>query len=89
VSVSCICIIVQIAELSRADFVVEYTTNKRDAARAVQRALLAYRELFKGPVLVAVQAPQAAVQLLREAPILGDLPCVDVPPLAEDCRWVH
>lgn len=43
-----------------------------------------YRESYRGPLLVAVQAAGGYQRLQHAVPLLADLPCVDVPAVAED-----
>jgi hypothetical protein len=46
----------------------------------------AYREVQRGPVLVAVQCPGGAARLQADVPLLGEFPCITVPALSEDSR---
>ena len=77
----------QVEALSRVEWAVDYAADGIEAARALQRALLAYREAQRGPVIVAVQCPGGVARMRSEVPLLAEFPCAEVPPLAEDSRY--
>ena len=59
-----------------------------DALRTMQRALLQLRASHRGPLLLVNQGPTPSHLLRHTIPVLADFPCVDVPPHADDSRWV-
>lgn len=68
-------------------FSVEYARDALDAGRVLQRSLGAHRAEARGCLVCAVQAPQTAARLAASMlPALGEVPCVDVPPHADDSR---
>jgi hypothetical protein len=77
----------QVQALSGIEFSVEYAREHLVALRRVQRALTAYREAQRGPVVATVQCPGGSSRLQQDMPLLGDFPCVDKPVAVEDARW--
>lgn len=77
----------QVESLTGVEFSVEYVVDSFDAARLVQRALVQYREVHRGPVTLVCQAPQSSARLQYDIPILNDFPCVDIPHHSDDSRY--
>ncbi|GBF92637.1 hypothetical protein Rsub_05251 [Raphidocelis subcapitata] len=77
----------QVDALARVEWAVDYCADGIEAARALQRAILNYREAQRGPLLVAVQCPGGAERMAADVPLLGEFPVVSVPALAEDSRY--
>jgi hypothetical protein len=65
---------------------VEYTRDVPDAAKALQRALVAFRRQHRQPVLVATQAPGGSAKLQHDIPALHDFPCVDIGAIPDDSK---
>lgn len=52
--------------LEKAEMSVEYCRDVQDAAKLVQRALVAYRDRHRGPVLIAAQVRRGLCRTFEE-----------------------
>ena len=68
---------------------MEYWRDSLEAARHLQRALAAFREVHRGPLVLLVQSPGGWRKLVGDVPLLGEFPCIDVPLNSEDARCVQ
>ncbi|GAX75625.1 hypothetical protein CEUSTIGMA_g3069.t1 [Chlamydomonas eustigma] len=79
----------QLSSMEKVEFSVEYCLDLLDAARYIQRQLAAWRHSTgRTPMLVACQGPVVSSRLQQQGlPLLGEFPCVDITPNADDCRY--
>lgn len=60
-------------------FEVAYVRALPEALSKAQGALVRHRERFRGPMVAVCQAAERSADMRRFMPVLGDLPCVDLP----------
>eukprot|EP00798_Chlamydomonas_sp_ICE-L_P017970 gene17970-24375_t len=77
----------QLDSLQKVTFNVEYCRDNLEAARLVQRQLQVFREAQRCPLIIVAQTPHSSSRLQTAIPVLGEFPCVDIPPHADDQRY--
>jgi DNA polymerase epsilon subunit 1 len=68
------------------DFETTYHGSEKDALNAIQKELVKYQSLKRGPTIIAVASPRSTAQLVQQVRIMNEFPCVSMQSYIEDKR---
>jgi DNA polymerase epsilon subunit 1 len=68
------------------DFETTYHSSEKDALKAIQKELVKYQALKRGPTIIAISSPRSTTQLVQQVRIMSEFPYVSMQSYIEDKR---
>ncbi|KAH8548277.1 hypothetical protein BGW37DRAFT_507320 [Umbelopsis sp. PMI_123] len=68
------------------DFETTYHSSEKDALKAIQKELVKYQTLKRGPTIIAISSPRSTTQLVQQVRIMSEFPYVSMQSYIEDKR---